>query len=133
MPVSTSTSTTETSVVDDCVSGSHDCDLNAVCTTSQASYSCSYNSGYIGNGNTCIDVCDHITCGEGFTCTHDEDRTPVCTDTSHILAIWGWPSSEAMLTDSDGETTSIKWGNEAEVDARSFCSLTLKNQFYILG
>ena len=41
--------------------------------------------------------------------------------------------SEALLTDINGDTTKIQWGQEGEVSARSFCSLNFENKFYILG
>ena len=68
------------------------------------------------------------------TTTSTTTTTSTRSSTSHILAIWDWVSpSNAMLTDSDGETTSIRWSNEAEARASSRCSLTFQNQFYILG
>ena len=69
------------------------------------------------------------------TTTTTELTTSPSTDNLHILAIWykSSSSSNAILTDSNGVTTSIRWGDEGEVSAASFCALTFQNQFYILG
>ena len=39
--------------IDECSSGSHDCDVNANCTNSNGSYSCTCNEGYSGKGDSC--------------------------------------------------------------------------------
>ncbi|XP_066292680.1 mucin-22-like [Branchiostoma lanceolatum] len=53
----TATKTTE-ALVDECVSGSHDCHENATCVDSDpgVGFSCECNSGYEGNGTHCQDV-----------------------------------------------------------------------------
>ena len=52
-----------------------------------------------------------------------------------ILAIWDRfsPTTEAILTDSTGNTTKIQWSNQGEAHIASLCSLTFKNEFYVLG
>jgi len=42
--------------VDECVQGTHNCDVNAQCTNTDGSYSCECNAGYSGNGVTCADI-----------------------------------------------------------------------------
>ena len=42
-------------------------------------------------------------------------------------------TSEALLTNVNGDTTKIQWGQDGEVSALSQCSLTFENRFYILG
>ena len=39
--------------IDECSSGSHDCDVNANCTNTNGSYSCTCNEGYSGKGDSC--------------------------------------------------------------------------------
>ena len=39
--------------VDECVAGTHQCDVNAACINSIGSYACSCNNGYMGDGITC--------------------------------------------------------------------------------
>ena len=39
--------------VDECTSGTHNCDANAMCTNTIGSFSCKCNAGFTGNGQTC--------------------------------------------------------------------------------
>ena len=39
--------------VDECKEGTHDCDVNAECTNTPSSYTCSCKDGYSGDGKTC--------------------------------------------------------------------------------
>lgn len=39
--------------IDECQSGTHNCDVNAECTNSQGSYTCTCKEGYRANGDTC--------------------------------------------------------------------------------
>ena len=39
--------------IDECASGIHTCNANALCTNAPGSYTCKCNSGYNGNGETC--------------------------------------------------------------------------------
>ena len=39
--------------INECVEGSHDCDVNANCTNTNGSFSCSCNPGYTGDGTNC--------------------------------------------------------------------------------
>ena len=39
--------------VDECTTDIHNCDVNAVCTDTDGSFTCSCNSGYSGDGTTC--------------------------------------------------------------------------------
>ena len=47
--------------LDECVTGSYACDLNAVCQNTVGSYTCSCKAGYTGDEETCQ--------GEMFTIT----------------------------------------------------------------
>ena len=40
--------------VDECSSNTHSCDVKAVCTNTQGSYSCACKTEYTGNGTTCV-------------------------------------------------------------------------------
>ena len=39
--------------VDECNTGTHDCDINAACTDTECGFICQCNSGYRGNGTSC--------------------------------------------------------------------------------
>merc|ERR1712080_174377 len=51
---------------DECKSGTHECDGNAYCTDTAASYTCECKPGYTGDGKTCTDI-DECTTGD-FEC-----------------------------------------------------------------
>jgi len=55
--------------VDECATGAHNCDDNALCTNTEESFTCACNEGYNGNGYTCqeIDECASNQCTQG-TC-----------------------------------------------------------------
>ncbi|ELR51844.1 hypothetical protein M91_19655, partial [Bos mutus] len=38
---------------DDCGSGQHNCDENAICTNTVQGHSCTCKPGYVGNGTIC--------------------------------------------------------------------------------
>ena len=39
--------------VDECSSNSHSCDVNAVCSNTHGSYTCTCKAGYTGDGKLC--------------------------------------------------------------------------------
>ena len=39
--------------VNECTDGTHNCDSNAACTNTNGAFTCSCNSGYIGDGTSC--------------------------------------------------------------------------------
>ena len=39
--------------IDECSNGSHDCDVNANCTNTDGSHSCTCKEGYTGKGESC--------------------------------------------------------------------------------
>ena len=39
--------------VDECITETHDCDTNALCTNNIGSYNCSCKSGFKGDGKSC--------------------------------------------------------------------------------
>ena len=39
--------------IDECLNGTHNCDINAYCTNADGSFNCTCNPGYMGNGTHC--------------------------------------------------------------------------------
>ena len=85
-----------------------------------------------GSNEVCINIPGNYTC----ECRHGyERRDDNKCSISKILAIWGKTKSlsQALLTDFNGDTNDVQFGQEGEVSAYSSCSLNFKNQFFILG
>ena len=43
-----------TADINECVEGIHDCNQNATCNNTEGSFTCSCNTGYTGNGSSCM-------------------------------------------------------------------------------
>ncbi len=96
--------------VDECRDGTDDCDGNATCTSTEGTFTCACNAGYLGDGVSCTDIdecsddTDHCdvnaicnntpgsfmcTCkgnfvGNGVTCTPQ----PSCLDLADDCGAW---------------------------------------------
>merc|ERR1712139_243524 len=42
--------------------GTDECDRNAICTNTVGSYSCECEDGFSGDGTTCTNLCQDVTC-----------------------------------------------------------------------
>ena len=42
--------------VDECRSGTHNCDVNAVCTKTNGGFTCACNDGFNGDGTSCTGI-----------------------------------------------------------------------------
>ncbi|WP_437721102.1 FG-GAP-like repeat-containing protein [Sorangium sp. So ce861] len=65
----------------ECALGTDNCDANATCSDTPASFTCACNAGYEGDGVTCTDIdeCAGNPCQNGGTCVDGIDsRTCVC-------------------------------------------------------
>lgn len=60
--------------IDECRTGSANCDTNAECLDTPGSYQCTCNGGYTGDGVTCIDVdeCLSNPCDKNATCNNTD-------------------------------------------------------------
>ena len=96
--------------LDECQMIAKPCGSNEVCRNTPGSYTCECGDGYVlGDDKTCL--------------------------ISNTLVIWASRRtiSKAGVTDINGLTSDVQWGQQGEVSASSHCSLTFENQFYLLG
>ncbi|CAH1266832.1 NOTCH3 [Branchiostoma lanceolatum] len=102
--------------IDECISGTNNCDTEATCTNTAGSFTCTCNTGYTGDGVTCSDVdecsantdnCDpEATCGNtvgSFICTCNTGFTGdggTCTDIDFCVGdpCWSGGTCEDGLT-----------------------------------
>ncbi|XP_078364720.1 uncharacterized protein LOC144649139 [Oculina patagonica] len=61
--------------VDECITGNHDCDVNANCTNTVGGHNCTCKEGYTGDGRSCSDINE---CSNG---SHKCDVNANCTNT----------------------------------------------------
>ena len=62
--------------INECANGTATCSVNATCTNTRGSYTCTCKSGYTGNGKTCTDIneCTNgtATCSVNATCSNTQ-------------------------------------------------------------
>ena len=77
--------------LDECVTGSHNCDANAACSDTESGFTCSCNSGYTGDGVTCDKItCAAITMPSGdYDCTEASFGLVVTKKTAPVLDVNG--------------------------------------------
>ncbi|XP_054262351.1 nidogen isoform X2 [Macrosteles quadrilineatus] len=67
--------------INECQSGSHTCDENALCINEIGSFSCQCRPGYSGNGFSCQAIqqdCSSVRCSPGAECIEDPETGPSC-------------------------------------------------------
>ena len=86
---------------DDCGSGQHNCDENAICTNTVQGHSCTCKPGYVGNGT----ICRGRLAALGA-------RLPV---SSHPARVIGAPITDpfVFLVTDPGQGSYIWWGQRA--------------------
>ncbi|XP_072042492.1 uncharacterized protein [Amphiura filiformis] len=61
---------------DECATGTDNCDVNAVCTNTEGSFTCTCKDGYTGDGVTCHDIDECVTgtdnCDTNADCTNTD-------------------------------------------------------------
>ena len=40
--------------IDECITGYHDCDVNATCTNTVGGHNCTFKEGFAGDGRSCL-------------------------------------------------------------------------------
>ena len=69
--------------VNECATSNGGCAVQAQCSNTAGSHTCTCNSGYTGNGTTCTDINECATSGGGCdshaTCTNQVGAPRVCT------------------------------------------------------
>ena len=92
--------------VDECNTGTHDCDINAACTDTDCGFICQCNSGYSGNGTSCNNI-DECTAE-----THDCDANADCTDNTGGFSCQcnnGYRGNGTSCT-PDSQTVNVPFG-----------------------
>lgn len=103
--------------INECTTGQHECDANATCTNTPGSFSCQCKDGFMGDGKTCVPVCEPRCLNggkciapnvcecrggyEGASCEKDLDECKTsrhgCTNTSICVNMPGWWVSHFLL------------------------------------
>ena len=85
-------------VVDECGSGTHNCDANAECTDLMYGFECSCHDGFTGNGTYCTDV-DECALG-----VHNCSSLAVCMNTPgsyNCTCLSGYSGDGIVCADMD--------------------------------
>ena len=73
---------------DECVTGSHNCSANATCSDTESGFTCSCNSGYIGDGVTCeVEICSECLCTAGGISHSMPSSDYKCTEASFGVVV----------------------------------------------
>jgi len=51
-----------TPAINECLLGSHNCDVHATCTDTEESFACQCRSGFTGNGTVCFGEISQVCC-----------------------------------------------------------------------
>jgi len=86
--------------LDECATNNDNCDSDATCTNSVGSFSCSCNSGFSGDGETCTrDLTDTAGC-DGIWNLITDNKLRLCTIAPSTDAVWTDCSSSYLQFDS---------------------------------
>ncbi|CAD7671475.1 unnamed protein product [Nyctereutes procyonoides] len=89
---------------DECGSGQHNCDENAICTNTVRGHSCTCKPGYVGNGTICRDIDE---CTEGIIECHNHSR---------CVNLPGWYHCECRSGFHDDGTYSLSGESCIDID-----------------
>ncbi|XP_066020930.1 uncharacterized protein [Pocillopora verrucosa] len=103
--------------IDECVSGTHECDVNAQCINTVGSYNCTCKNGYSGDGRSCSAYIDSVILTASSSFVHDlqqflepvisDNKTSNWTRCYHALS-HGWNTTQFhSRCDNKGPTVTI--------------------------
>ena len=79
--------------IDECVEETDNCDDNAACTNTEASFTCLCDTGYSGSGASCT--------GELFDAVHSTQHVLLCIINEHELTDPGLIPGEKVLDSNE--------------------------------
>ena len=71
--------------IDECSTGTNNCDVNGICTNTIGSYSCKCKPGYIGNGTECFACNENEYSFNDTTCLSCPENTTSSIASSSII------------------------------------------------
>ena len=100
---------------DECTTGVHDCDVNAVCTNVVGGFTCACVAGFSGSGQVCVD--DDECAGEGGG--NDCDANATCTNVpgSYDCACVSGYTGDGVACADDDECAGEGAGHQCNVNA----------------
>ena len=82
-------------------------------------------------GSVGLGVYSNLDRNEQTTITFTTPTMPPVAD--HILTIWDWDNTKALLTNIKGDVGDINWGNTKYVSGATHCSIEHENKIFLLG
>ena len=100
----------QASSIDECATGTHNCDTNAVCADELIGFTCTCNPGFEGTGTACTDVDE---CDLGMDSCYDD---ATCTNTPGGYSCTGGSLPSYIAIDIPGSCTAAGYIDVADID-----------------